>query len=62
MPPGAARDCLTPPVFTATAAPGGDDAFDVHIDTGLDVISDVEAQTQDLVQYGWTTLVAVSTG
>jgi hypothetical protein len=61
LPPGAARDCLTSG-FTATAAPGGDYAFDVHIDTGLDVGNDLAVQAQDLVQFGWTALVAAVHG
>ncbi len=61
LPPGAARDCLTSG-FTAAAAPGGDYAFDVHIDTGLDPTNYFAAQTQDLVQFGWTALVAAVHG
>lgn len=61
LPPGAARDCLTSG-FTAAAAPGGDYAFDVHIDTGLDLTNYFAVQAQNLVQLGWTALVAAVHG
>ena len=58
----AARDCRLSG-FEATQAPTGDYAFDVHIDTGVTKWgNDASAMVQNLVQFGWTMLVAVVRG
>ncbi len=58
----AARDCRTSG-FEAAQAPSGDYAFDVHIDTGLTQWSgDAAATAQNMMQFGWTTLVAAVHG
>jgi hypothetical protein len=58
----AARDCRTSG-FEAAQAPSGDYAFDVHIDTGLTQWGgDTAATAQNMMQFGWTTLVAAVHG
>ncbi len=58
----AARDCRTSG-FEAAQAPSGDYAFDVHINTGVTQWSnDAMATAQNLMQFGWTTLVAAVHG
>ena len=58
----AVRDCRTSG-FEAARAPSGDYAFDVHIDTGLTQWSgDAAATAQNMMQFGWTTLVAAVHG
>jgi hypothetical protein len=58
----AARDCRTSG-FEAAQAPSGDYAFDVHIDTGVTQWgNDAASSAQNLLQFGWTTLVAAVHG
>jgi hypothetical protein len=55
----AARNCQTTG-FEAAQAPGGDYAFDVHINTGVAHVTNYgSAMFQDVVQFWWTSLVAV---
>jgi hypothetical protein len=62
LPASAARDCRVSG-FEATPAPGGDYAFDVHINTGpTEWGNDAAATTQDAAQLGWTALVAAVRG
>ncbi len=58
----AARDCRTSG-FEAAQAPSGDYAFDVHIDTGVTQWgNDAASSAQNVMQFGWTTLVAAVHG
>jgi hypothetical protein len=58
----AARNCRMSG-FEAAQAPTGDYAFDVHIDTGATKWgNDAAATIQNLLQFGWTALVAVVRG
>jgi len=58
----AARNCRMSG-FEAAQAPTGDYAFDVHINTGVTKWgNDAAAMIQNLLQFGWTMLVAVVRG
>jgi len=57
-----ARNCRASG-FEAAQAPTGDYAFDVHINTGVTKWgNDAAAMMQNLLQFGWTMLVAVVRG
>jgi hypothetical protein len=59
---GSQSNCQTSG-FEAAPAPTGDYAFDVHINTGVAKLPNDEAATfQDLLQLGWTMLVAAVHG
>jgi hypothetical protein len=58
----AASDCRTSG-FEAGPVPTGNYGFDVHINTGVTKVNaDLENYLQDLLQLGWTVLVAVVHG
>jgi hypothetical protein len=58
----AASDCRTSG-FEAGPVPTGNYGFDVHINTGVTKVNaDLESYLQDLLQLGWTVLVAVVHG
>jgi hypothetical protein len=61
--PQTASDCRTSGGFEAGPVPTGDYGFDVHINTGVTKVNaDLESYLQDLLQLGWTVLVAVIHG
>jgi hypothetical protein len=60
--PRAAGDCRTSG-FEAGSVPTGNYGFDVHINTGVTKVNaDLQSYLQDLLQLGWTVLVAVVHG